>query len=306
MTVDPDKILAIDDEPAILNVFREMLAEDGLELRTATTMEEALIALDEGDWSVVLIDQKLHGRERSDDGLSLVAEVDQRSPGAKAIIVTGYASPDAIERAFASGVYDYIEKTENFRTLLRAKVRNATELAREQWLGSIDSSEVSTTLIELWTTARNATDSARKGRLLEDLLELLFKQIPGFVVSARRRSVDEEFDLVVRNESPDPFWAKDGQYFLVECKNWTSKVGPGELDRFIGKLERRHGRATLGFVVAPNGFTSGFSSTLAARRYKRLLIVPIDEQALDELVMGRKYAQLLKQLHQRAIEAPDR
>jgi CheY-like chemotaxis protein len=305
MTVDPDKILAIDDEPAVLDVYREMLAEDGLALRTATTIDEALEALDEGDWSVVLIDQKLHGRSGSDEGLSLVAEVDQRSPGAKAIIVTGYASPDAIERAFASGVYDYIEKTQNFRTLLRAKVRNATELAREQWLGSIRASQVAETLEELWANARIATDSARKGRLLEDLLELLFKQIPGFVVSARRRSKDEEFDLVVRNESSDPFWAKDGQYFLVECKNWTSKIGPADLDRFVGKLERRHGRATLGFVIAPNGFTSGFSSTLAARRYKRLLIVPVDEHALGELVTGGQPAQRLKQLHQRAIEASD-
>lgn len=305
MTVNPEKILAIDDEPAVLTVYREMLAEDGLQLRTATTMDEALEALDEGDWSVVLIDQKLHGRAGDDEGLALVAEVDQRSPGAKAIIVTGYASPDAIERAFASGVYDYIEKTQNFRTLLRAKVRNATELAREQWLGSIRASQVSETLAELWANARIATDSARKGRLLEDLLELFFKQIPGFVVSARRRSVDEEFDLVVRNESPDPFWAKDGQYFLVECKNWTSKIGPGDLDRFVGKLERRHGRATLGFVIAPNGFTSGFSSTLAARRYKKLLIIPIDELALGELVTGGQHAQRLKQLHQRAIEACD-
>jgi CheY-like chemotaxis protein len=305
MTVDPDKILAIDDEPAVLDVYREMLAEDGLELRTATTMDEALGALDEGDWSVVLIDQKLHGRDSSDEGLSLVTEVDQRSPGAKAIIVTGYASPDAIERAFASGVYDYIEKTQNFRTLLRAKVRNATELAREQWLGSIRANQVAETLEELWASARVATDSARKGRLLEDLLELLFKQIPGFVVSARRRSKDEEFDLVVRNESSDPFSAKDGQYFLVECKNWTSKIGPADLDRFVGKLERRHGRATLGFVIAPNGFTSGFSSTLAARRYKRLLIVPIDELALGELVTGGQHTQRLKQLHQRAIEASD-
>lgn len=305
MTVDPDKILAIDDEPAVLAVYREMLADDGLELHTATTMEEALSALDEGDWSVVLIDQKLHGRAGADEGLSLVAEVDQRSPGAKAIIVTGYASPDAIERAFASGVYDYIEKTQNFRTLLRAKVRNATELAREQWLTSLAADRASVTLAELWASARSCEDSARKGRLLEDLLELLLKQIPGFVVSTRRRSLDEEFDLVVRNESPDPFWAKDGQYFLVECKNWTSKVGPADLDRFVGKLERRHRRATLGFVVAPNGFTSGFSSTLAARRYQRVLIVPIDEQALAELVVGGQHERRLKQLHQRAIEAAD-
>jgi CheY-like chemotaxis protein len=306
MTVDPSKILAIDDEPAILDVYAEMLADDGLELRRATTMDAALAALDEGDWSVVLIDQRLHGAAGTDEGLALIGEVDRRSPGAKAIVITGYASPDAIERAFASGVYDYIEKTENFRTLLRAKVRNANELAREKWLTSLAEDAVAPTLAELWSSARAATDRARKGRLLEDLLELLLKQIPGFVVSARRRSLDEEFDLIVRNESSDPLWSKEGQYFLVECKNWTSKVGPDELDRFTRKLERRFGRATLGFLVAANGFTAGFSSTRAADRLSGLLVVPIDEQALSKLIAADNPTEVLKQLHQRAIETSDK
>ena len=142
MTIQPDKILAVDDEPDVLMVLRETLADEGLDLRSASTMDGALQALDEGDWSVVLIDQKLHGPDGSDEGLTLIREVEARSPGAKVIIVTGYASPEAIDRAFASGVYDYVEKSQNFATLLRAKVRNAIELAREQWLASIEGDEL--------------------------------------------------------------------------------------------------------------------------------------------------------------------
>lgn len=305
MTIDPDKILAMDDDPDILNVLRDTLAEDGLDLRTASNMDEAVQALDEGDWAVVLIDQRLHGSEGSDEGLGVVTEVERRSPGAKSIIMTGYASEEAIERAFASGVYDYVEKSRHFDLLLRAKVRNARELAREQRLAAIGASAASASLRDLWTRAKAETDRNRKGRLLEDLLELLLRQVPGFVVSARRRSGDEEFDLVVRNESHDPLWAKEGQYFLVECKNWTSTVGPDELDRFVNKLERRFGRATLGFFVAANGFTSGFPSTLATRRRENLLVVPIDGAALEVLISAPDHDQALKQLHQRAVEAAE-
>jgi CheY-like chemotaxis protein len=300
--IRPDKILAVDDDPAILNIYRELLAADGLDLRTAETMTQAITSLDEGDWAVVLLDQKLRGAGGADEGLTLIEEVERRSPGSKTLIVTGYASPEAIEQAFAAGAYDYVEKTETFETLLRVKVRNATELAREQALANLSADAASTRLAQLWADARSATDSARKGRLLEDLVELVLKQIPGFIVTARRRGADEEFDLVVRNESSDPLWSKDSQYFLVECKNWNSKVGPAELDRFVGKLERRYGRGKLGFFVAPNGFTAGFRSELLARRYKNVLVVPIDDKDLLHLVEASDRNDLLKQLHHRAIE----
>lgn len=305
MTINPDKILAIDDEPDTLSVLRDTLAEDGLDLRTVANMDEAVQALDEGDWAVVLIDQRLHGSLGSDEGLDLVTEVQRRSPGAKSIIMTGYASPETIERAFTSGVYDYVEKSRHFDLLLRAKVRNARELAREQRLAAIDARTAAASLRELWTRANAEPDRYRKGRLLEDLLELLLRQVPGFVVSARHHGVDEEFDLVVRNQSTDPFWSKEGQYFIVECKNWTSTVGPAELDRFVNKLERRFGRATLGLFVAANGFTSGFASTLATRRRENLLVVPIDRAALEAWVGAADHDQALKQLHQRTVEAAD-
>jgi CheY-like chemotaxis protein len=304
--ISPYKILAVDDDPAILRIYRELLTEAGLEVHTATTIDEAVTALDEGDWSVVLLDQRLHGADSSDEGLTLVAEVDRRSPGAKIIIVTGYASAETIEQAFAEGVYDYIEKTQSFATLLRAKVRNATELARERWLASLDRDQVSTELARLWDAVRTESNSARKGRLLEDLLELLLGQIPGFVVAARRRSVDEEFDLTVRNESADPLWSKDSQYFIVECKNWSSKVGPAELDRFVLKIERRYGRAKLGFFVAVNGFTAGFKSTLATNRNKDVLVIPLHGGDIETLVHADDREALLKQHHQRAVEASNR
>ena len=61
---------------------------------------------------------------------------------------------------------------------------------------------------------------------------------PGFArITTRRRNDVEEIDLVIRNESTDPFWAGEGSgYILVECKNWSSPVGALEYNHFRAKL----------------------------------------------------------------------
>lgn len=293
------RILAVDDEEEILEIYRDMLLPLGWELQTAKSYVEAIDRLDEGSWGVVLLDQRLRGADSPDtEGLGLIEEVHRRSPGAKAIIVTGYASPEAIEAAFGAGVYDYVEKTQSFETLLRVKIEHAMELQQQRWLVHADDSEAQ----ELWAQTKSEPNAQRKGRLLEDLLELLLRSIPGFKVTGRRRGLDEEFDLVVRNESPDPWWSKEGSYFLVECKNWSRPCEPKELTHFLSKLQLRFDRAKLGFFVAASGFTKGFRTTLAARRESRHLVVPVGPEDLQHLVDAPQRSDVLKELHQRTVE----
>lgn len=293
------RILAVDDEAKFLKMYRDMLEPLGWEVHTAGSYVEAIDRLDEGDWSVVLLDQRLRGATSPDEeGIGLVQEVERRSPGAKAIMVTGYASPTAIEQAFAAGVYDYVEKTPSFETLLRVKIEHVMELQRQRWLLHASDSEAK----DIWVQMTSEANAQRKGRLLEDLLQLLLKSIPGFIVKDRRRGIDEELDLIVRNESSDPWWSKEGQFFLVECKNWSRPCDPKELDRFLAKLLRRFDRAKLGFFVAASGFTAGFRTTLATERKAAHLIVPIDDTDLRKLVDASDRFEALKELYQRTVE----
>jgi hypothetical protein len=59
---------------------------------------------------------------------------------------------------------------------------------------------------------------------------------------------------------------------------------------------------TLGFLVAAGGFTSGVQSTLAAERKSKHLVVPIDHTGLQRLVQAKDRSEVLKDLHQKAIE----
>lgn len=264
----PNKILAMDDDPAVLNILCELVAAQGLDLRMAGTKHDAIQALDEGDWAVVLLGQRRQGGE----GLELIEEIERRSPGAKTIVVTGWASPETVESAVTLGAYDLVEKSRTFETELLQRVRNASALARERALASLGPAAASLRLAQLWVDVREAKGAGRKGRLLGELVELMLKQIPGFIVVDRRECfAEEQLELVVRTDRPEgSVW---GKCFLVHCGSWTSP-GVADLQRFADKL-KRCGR--LGFYVALN-LSAGMRLTVPR-------LVLIDDQALEQLLI---------------------
>lgn len=293
------RILLIDDDPDFLEVYGQILEQRGFRVGRCSSRTEARSLLSDR-WDAVLLDQKLSGPNGPDDGIDLLGEAD--FAGAKVFLVTGFASDDAIDRAFASGVHDYLEKGPRLKKLLGVKLEQVVASAREDRLRTLTADQRDVAIDEAWRASQTESDAHRKGRALEELLILIFRSIRGFESAAvRLRSKDEEFDLVVRNESPDPYWQKESQFMLVECKNWTGKVGPDEIDRLDKKLERRHQRARLGFIVAPGGFTAGVGLTLSAERTSGRLIVPVGREDLAALATAPDRNAKLKELHERAV-----
>jgi hypothetical protein len=111
----------------------------------------------------------------------------------------------------------------------------------------------------------------------------------------------EEIDIVLRNESTDPFWVKEGSYFLFECKNWSKPVGRAEIDVFVRKLERRHQRCKLGFFAAYGGFTDPALKVQLADSRGEVLAVLMDGEDLARLVAPGDRSTVLKDLHQRTV-----
>lgn len=298
------RILIVDDDASFLATYRDILGEEGYAVETASTRAEALRRLDEADWDIVLLDQKLRGSGGPDEGIELLTETLQRSPGARPIIVTAYARPDAVELAFERGAWDYLEKAVHFEALLRAKVRNASEASRDRWLARMDREATESAIRDLWADLRTETDPHRKGKLLEDLIVLVFRTIPGFGhVEARRRNEIEELDVVIRNESRDPVWCKEPPYLFVECKNWSRPVSTEDFDHFFAKLGRRYGRGKLGLFVAPAGFSAGFRGARTAHATQDTLVVLAGPAEFRELVEGADRNAILKRLHQAAVLA---
>ena len=99
-------ILIVEDESIVRESLRDWLTDGGYQVETVERGEEALQALVEQDFSVVILDMKLPGK----DGLKVLREAKTHRPQLKAIIITAYPSvPTAVE-AMKIGAIDYLTK----------------------------------------------------------------------------------------------------------------------------------------------------------------------------------------------------
>jgi Holliday junction resolvase-like predicted endonuclease len=149
-------------------------------------------------------------------------------------------------------------------------------------------------------------DEATKGKLLETLIEDIFTGVEGLTVMKRNaRLRAEEIDLIVRNNLTNGFWRMAGSPVIVECKNWSGKVGAREISILLEKLQALSPDAKTGILVSPNGITGDFARDAAlkvreARQRGRYILVldagdlrRIVEGASLEHVIEKKYEQLL-------------
>ncbi|WP_288381521.1 response regulator [uncultured Massilia sp.] len=86
-------VLLVDDEEAILYVFRKYLERAGFAVSTAAGAMEAIAIFDAGHVDVLVTDQRMPGMQ----GDALVQHLRAARPNLPAIIVTAYAaecSPD--------------------------------------------------------------------------------------------------------------------------------------------------------------------------------------------------------------------
>jgi Holliday junction resolvase-like predicted endonuclease len=109
-----------------------------------------------------------------------------------------------------------------------------------------------------------ATSGDAKGRLLEELMAVLFEAGPGFEIVERRFSTGgEEIDLLLKNNVGRPFWSGlNSPLVFVECKNWSGPVGSGEARDFEIKLQNHRPLVRVGLFVAYGGVTNEFMNEL--------------------------------------------
>ena len=87
-------ILVVDDDDAIRDVVSTLLAEEGYEVVTAASGEEALAVLDHGEPSLVMLDMRMPVM----DGWQFAEQLRQRFDGRVPVVVMT-AAVDAAKRA---------------------------------------------------------------------------------------------------------------------------------------------------------------------------------------------------------------
>lgn len=108
-TMNPNRLLVVDDEEPILEAARDYLTAHGYSVDTAREREEAEALIARNRYALMIADMRLtgaHGRE----GLELIAYLRECSPLARAIVLTAYGSLELEREARRRGADAFLEK----------------------------------------------------------------------------------------------------------------------------------------------------------------------------------------------------
>ena len=102
---DNIQVLVIDDEPGVRSVLTEALAANGyyVYLADGVNVDEYFNAR---QYDLIITDLKMSGK----DGLEVLALAQEKSPGAKVIMITGYPSEESLRLCRELGVARYLVK----------------------------------------------------------------------------------------------------------------------------------------------------------------------------------------------------
>lgn len=122
-----DLILVVDDDPAFLKLVTIILEEEGYDVVTAESGEEAIKATQDNYFSLVLVDRKLPDT----DGVKLLESFEDTEPKIRKIIFTGFPTIDNVQEAIALGAHAYLTKPVDPKEIIETVRKQIEERDRE-------------------------------------------------------------------------------------------------------------------------------------------------------------------------------
>lgn len=120
------KILVVDDEASVRELFSGVFAEEDYEVIAAETGDQALEILGRDDIDVIFLDLKLFGM----NGIDLCRQIRKTRPVSIIFAITGWAPLFEIEECREAGFDDYFEKPLDMDILLAVVVDSFKKLDR--------------------------------------------------------------------------------------------------------------------------------------------------------------------------------
>jgi len=124
-------ILVADDETIVLSLVRDALEDEGFDIRTAASGEEALQILEREGIDLLITDIRMPHM----DGTELVRLARERNADIGVIYMTGYANLNSAKDAIKQGAFDYILKPFELSEIRQA-VHKAVQKIRERSAGN--------------------------------------------------------------------------------------------------------------------------------------------------------------------------
>jgi len=122
-----DLILIVDDDLDFLDLVSTLLMDEGYEVETARSGQEALEKSREKIYSLALIDIKLPDFE----GIQLLKRMVNTDPRMRKVIITGYQTLENTRQALNLGAHAYLVKPLKAEDILETVRRQLTERDKE-------------------------------------------------------------------------------------------------------------------------------------------------------------------------------
>ena len=116
------RILLVDDEVVFANNMSKLLTRRGYQVKAVNSGDEALRALMDNSFDVMVLDLKMPGM----DGIATMHEMKKLGLFTEVLILTGHGSIDTALEAIQLGAYDYVTKPVEIAELL-SKIEAAFE-----------------------------------------------------------------------------------------------------------------------------------------------------------------------------------
>jgi len=100
------RILIVDDDEAVRLSYLRSLAGARYNAEAAWDGTEALRAMEQRPFDVILLDLRMPGM----DGMSVLKAIKERWPESEVVIITGYPSLETVKEAVQLGACDYLSK----------------------------------------------------------------------------------------------------------------------------------------------------------------------------------------------------
>lgn len=118
-------VLIVDDEPAIIDTFTQILRYDGYEVRSASSADEALQQLTSWPCDIAFVDIQLG----TITGVDLLKSLKSSNPLLQVILITGRPEVETASEAVRLGASNYLSKPIHPNELLKT-ARNALNTKR--------------------------------------------------------------------------------------------------------------------------------------------------------------------------------
>ncbi len=101
------RVLIVDDDPMVVESCRRILVAEGIELTVAGSADYAeSILIAEAPFDLMLTDIKMPKQ----DGFHLIARARAAHPDLRVLMMTGYLTPETVERGRQCGANGFIAK----------------------------------------------------------------------------------------------------------------------------------------------------------------------------------------------------